>query len=405
MRLLITDHFVNAFESLKSNRTRTLLTGLGVTIGVASITAICALSAGVEQIVSRQISALNDNIAIIRPSGSASSGDLAASQSFASSTLTVDDYKAVTKIEGVKLAAPLMVINSSAKVSDNTTAEATVVATTPELAELAQLEIRDGQFIDGVTNQQTAVLGQQLSLDLYGTDQSIGQTLTIRGQPFTVIGVLKSATDPINFNLVDFDHAAIVHLEAGRSLLGGSALLQQINFQANDADTLATTTKAIASRLTATHHGETDFSIISGQEVAAPTSKLFQTIQGVAIAVAAISLVVGGIGVMNIMLVNVAERTREIGLRKAIGATNMHIVMQFLVESILIGIAGGLIGYVAGYIAAFAISTFLPITPSFTWWIAGVAALMSLVVGVVFGLYPALKAANKDPIESLRYYH
>lgn len=404
MRLLIADHFVNAFESLKSNRTRTLLTGLGVTIGVASITAICALSAGVDRIVSRQISALNDNIAVIRPSSSVSSGDLAATQSFASSTLTVDDYKEVSQLDGVKQAAPLMVINSSAKSGDST-AEATVVASTPSLGDLAQLEVRDGQFIDEVTNQQTAVIGQQLSLDLYGTEQSIGQTLTIRGQRFTVIGVLKSATDPINFNLVDFNHAAIIHLEAGRSLLGGSALLQQINFQANNAEALTSTTKTIANRLTATHHGETDFSIISGQDVAAPTSKLFQTVQSVVIAVAAISLIVGGIGVMNIMLVNVAERTREIGLRKAIGATNMHIVMQFLVESILIGVAGGLLGYVVGYIAAFAISTFLPITPSFTWWIAGVAALMSLVVGIVFGLYPALKAANKDPIESLRYYH
>lgn len=404
MRLLIADHFVNAFESLKSNRTRTLLTGLGVTIGVASITAICALSAGVDRIVSRQISALNDNIAVIRPSSSVSSGDLAATQSFASSTLTVDDYKEVSQLDGVKQAAPLMVINSSAKSGDST-AEATVVASTPSLGDLAQLEVRDGQFIDEVTNQQTAVIGQQLSLDLYGTEQSIGQTLTIRGQRFTVIGVLKSATDPINFNLVDFDHAAIIHLEAGRSLLGGSALLQQINFQADNAEVLTSTTKTIANRLTATHHGETDFSIISGQDVATPTSKLFQTVQSVVIAVAAIALIVGGIGVMNIMLVNVAERTREIGLRKAIGATNMHIVMQFLVESILIGVAGGLLGYVVGYIAAFAISTFLPITPSFTWWIAGVAALMSLIVGVVFGLYPALKAANKDPIESLRYYH
>lgn len=405
MRLLLSDHLSNAVESLRSNRARTLLTGLGVTIGVASITAILSLSAGVSQIVSRQITALDDNIAIIRPSGGVSGAGFSTSQSFASSTLTVDDYKKVADIDGVTAIAPLMVINGTSKAGDDSSAQTTVVASTPSLAQLAQLEVRDGQFIDDTTNQQTAVLGQQLSLDLFGTEQSIGKTLTIRGQRFTVIGVLKPAADPINFNLVDFDHTAIIHLEAGRSLLEGSALLQQINFQARDAATLASVSGAIETRLTSAHHGEHDFAIITGQAVAEPTSKVFQTVQSIVVAVAAISLVVGGVGVMNIMLVNVSERTREIGLRKAIGASNTHIVMQFLVESILIGLAGGIVGYLVGYIAAFAISTFLPITPSFTWWIVAIAAGMSLVVGVLFGLYPALKAARKDPIESLRYYH
>ncbi|MDB5177797.1 MAG: putative Efflux transporter, permease protein [Candidatus Saccharibacteria bacterium] len=404
MRLLIADHVSNAYESLRSNRVRTFLTGLGITIGVASVTIVLALSAGVSGVITRQIDALQGNIAVIRPQ-STNAGDITSQQTFAPSTITEGDYSTIKKIAGIKQTAPIMIIGGTPSKNTIKPPATSIIATTPELQSIAKLSIKYGQFLDTITNQQTVVIGEQLSIDLFGTDQSVGQTLTIKGQRFTVIGILKRFNDPINFSTVDFDRTAIIHLSAGKKLAGSSAPLQQISFQADTAKLLPDVLQAVDQKLSDLHHGDKDYTIISGKDIAASTSQLFQIIQGVSAVIASISLLVGGIGIMNIMLVSVAERTREIGLRKAVGASNAHIIWQFLIESLIISLAGGVIGYVAGYIIAFIISTFLPFDPVFTWQIAGIAAGLSLGVGVIFGLYPAVKASRKDPIESLRQYH
>ena len=161
----------------------------------------------------------------------------------------------------------------------------------------------------------------------------------------------------------------------------------------------------VEKKLKESRDGDQDFTLVSGQDIAEPTNQLFIALAGVMTAIATISLVVGGVGIMNIMLVSVVERTREIGLRKAIGASNRNILDQFLIESLVVSLAGGVFGYLAGYFVAFGISRFLTFTPVFSWQIAAVALGVSVVIGVLFGLYPAIRAARKDPIESLRQYH
>lgn len=409
MRLLLIEHIGNARSSLKSTRLRTLLTTLGVAIGVASITVILSLASGITNVISKQVESLGGNIAVIRPGVTSKAtpdfSNPVSQQMFSTSTITEEDVEDISKLDGVQDVAPLMIINSSPKSGQTTVNDATVLATTPSFISTANLTIRDGQFIDSVTNRDTAVIGPQLSINLFGTDQPIGKTFTARGQTFTIIGVLQRTNDPVNFSNVDFDNAAIISLESGKSFHRGIAQIQQINIRAESVTSLQRIIKEAESKLIKNHQGEKDFTILTGNEVAAPTSQLFVAVTAVMTAIAAISLIVGGVGIMNIMLVGVAERTREIGLRKSVGASNGNIIWQFIIEALIISLLGGILGYLGGYIIAFAISTFLTFDPAVNWQIAVAALGTSLVVGLVFGLYPAIRAARKDPIESLRQYH
>lgn len=410
MRSLIFNHIENAAESLRANRMRTTLTMLGVTIGVASITLILALSAGATKVITDQVDDLGGTIAVIRPGAPVNTNleNLAAPlyHSYATSSLTEQDLKIARDTEGVAQVAPLMLVGGGVRAEDQDPLNVPIVATTPALAEIAQLPVRDGQFLDDTTDRDTAVIGTQLSIDLFGTEQSIGQTFTVRNQSFTVIGILKRTNRPINYHNIDFDRAAIISLESGKTFNQGVAQLQQINVKATDTDSLPDVQSALKTRIAEAHHGEQDFTIASGKDLSRPASELFYAIAATLTAVAGISLLVGGIGIMNIMLVSVAERTREIGIRKALGASATHITAQFLIESLAISLGGGLFGLALGYGLAFIVSSnFLTFDPLFSWTIAGVAMAISIGVGTLFGLYPAIRAARKDPIVALRQYH
>ena len=409
MRFLFVNHIQNARQSLKSNRMRSNLTMLGITIGVASITTILSLSGGATKIVSSQVDALGGNIAVIRPGAASESPlrDLAqfsSAQHFAASTLTENDVSAIQAIKHVASVAPMMILSGSVKAGSNAPVNAAIIATTPALEDISGLKVQDGQFLDPSLSPYTAVIGPQLSVDVFGTETSIGKTIAIRGQSFTIIGVLKRQNNPINYNGVDFDQSAIIGQDAGRSFNQSALQIQQIDVR---SDTIGNLDKVITDTnkaLLKNHLGEADFSVLSGEQIAQPTNRLFTAIASTTTAIASISLLVGGIGIMNIMLVSVAERTREIGIRKALGASNGDVVAQFLIESLALSIGGGISGYLIGYLVAFGISSFLPFFPIFSWEIAGIAIGVSLVIGTLFGIYPAVRASRKDPIDALRQY-
>lgn len=409
MPLLISDHLRNARQSLRANRMRTFLTVTGVAIGIASITVILSLSAGVIKIIDSQVESLGGNIAVIRPAAPqrhlSELSNPALQQAFSTSTITERDADEVRALPGVAAAAPLMLINGTVGSKEDTAKVSTIVASTADLPQTVNLPVRVGQFFDDITDDNTVVIGTQLSIDTFGTEESIGKTITIRGETFRVIGVLKRLNDPINFTTVDFDRAAIITLEAGKGFHEGTAQIQQINVRAESAAQLPKVVAAMRDTIETNHLGEKDVAILQGRQIATPTNNFLKGLTVVMTVIAAISLIVGGVGIMNIMLVGVAERTREIGLRKAVGASNMNIVGQFLTESLLMSVLGGVIGYVIGYTVAFIISTFLTFDPAFTWQIAAIAFGVALGVGGLFGLYPAIRAARKDPIESLRHYH
>jgi ABC-type antimicrobial peptide transport system permease subunit len=322
------------------------------------------------------------------------------------SSLTERDVRDIENIDHVTAVAPLMVLGGNVTADNNKPRNIELVATTPALTDLASLPLYEGQFIDTVTNDDTAVIGAQLSIDLYGTEDSVGHTFRTHGMRFTVIGILKRLDNPINYNNVDFDHAAIINLKSGKDFNQGVASIQQINIRATSTDKLPGVLRQVDEILSENHSNERDYVVLSGADLARPSNNLFSAIAATLTTVAAVSLVVGGIGIMNIMLVSVTERTREIGIRKALGASNSHIVWQFLIESLAISLAGGIAGYFVGYIVAFVLShSFLTFEPAFEWSIVGQVLGISLIVGLLFGLYPAAKAARQDPIEALRQYH
>lgn len=409
MRMMIYDHIENAYQTLRRNRARSVLTTLGITIGIASVTCILALSSGVSRMIGGQIADTNGQLIVVRPGVQTRDPNAitnpVAQQSFSTSTLTEADVDALSELSGVSLLAPVMTINGTLRSKSDTIHDNVVLATTPDFAKLANVQMRTGQFLDEATDNNTAVVGQQLAIDLFGTDLPIGQVFSMRGESFTVIGVMRADKNLINYNNVDLNHAVVVSFERGKLFHQGRAQIQQIDILAKDQADVQRVASEVKAKILQKHLGEQDFTVAVGSDITRPTNALFTALTQVLTAIAAISLLVGGIGVMNIMLVGVAERTREIGIRKAVGASNGTIVTQFLIESLMMSLVGGLLGYFLGYFAAFVISTFLYFAPAFTWFTAMAALLMAVLVGVIFGLYPALKAARKDTIESLRQYH
>lgn len=406
---LLFEHIGTARESLRRTRARTLLSVTGIAIGIASITAILALSGGVTNVINKQIHEAGENLALVRPKVQSNEalnfGNPTPSNAYSTSPLNERDLETVSSDRAVDQAAPLMTVSGGVRYEKESPVKTTILATTPSFADIASLVLRDGQFIDSVTLENTAVLGEQTAVDLFGTNQAVGKSFTLRGEIFTTIGVMKRQNSPINYNNIDLDSSVIISFDSGKLFNEGVAQIQQINISAKPNANMEKLKRRVENAIAANHSGERNIVMLVGKEIARPTNQLFTYIQVMLSMIAGISLIVGGIGIMNIMLVSVAERTREIGLRKAVGATTSSIASQFLIEALITSSLGGIAGYIGGYAMAFAASRFLPYDPSFAWEIAGIAAALSIGVGIVFGLYPAIRAARKQPIESLRHTH
>lgn len=405
----ITQAFLEALESLNANKMRSALTILGIVIGVAAVIAMLAVGQGAQDTITGSISGIGSNLLFVF------SGNFQEEVRNVQE-LTLDDAEALSDVfqaPHVQSVAP--VINSDLEITfagESTRAE--VNGVTPVFGEVRNYTISEGEFInqDHLLGQASvALIGVEVADNLFDRREAItGETIRIEGQPFRVIGVLEpkggsSFGSQDNVVLVPFTTAQ------SRLIRRSRERVDVIYVQATSADTVKLATDEIAQILRSRHRiflGPDDFTIFSQQdfvETAETITGVFTIFLG---GVAGISLLVGGIGIMNIMLVSVTERTREIGLRKALGARKADILIQFLTESSLLSLFGGLIGIGLGWLLSFTVGQIAaandtPINPAIGLNAVLLATLFSTAVGLFFGIYPANRAANLEPVEALRH--
>lgn len=409
MGLLLRTHLSIALDSLHRNRARTFLSALGIAIGVASIVLIMSLTGGIGSLISASSDKNNANLILIRPSTGKELAEnlideLTANNQYAKSSLTLDDTTSIAKLGNIEAVAPIASNISAVTIGDKSYQSINVVATNADLVKTAKLALKNGQFFEeSGTHNNAAVIGHDLATKLFGTTDILARTFQYGDQKFIIVGVLEKTDSPINYNGVDFDNSILIDINFASSF-ESSIQIQQINVRTTTTDSTESVAEEIKTKLTNSKKGDTTFQVLTGSSNFQPAGSLLSIISSMLTLVASISLIVGGVGIMNIMLVSVSERTREIGIRKAVGASSGNILLQFLFESIILSFIGGIMGIALGYATAFAISLITPFAPHISWSILGITCLTSLIVGVIFGVYPAAKAATKDPITSLKVY-
>ncbi len=400
-----------ALRSLGANKMRSGLTMLGIIIGVMAVIAMLSIGRGAQAAITNQISSIGTNLLFIRP-GSTNEGGVRTAQGSAA-TLTMEDGEALVGLPNVVAVAPEVdSFGQLAYLGNNTNAR--VIGATPDYVNTLNAVVASGEFIGSshVTGRSAVVvLGAQVATDLFDNSDPVGQSVRINGQTFRVIGVME-AKGGSGMNNTDSQiyvpiTTAMSRLSRGGQFRGGNSV-QTINVKITDTSAQDSVVQDISAVLRERHHAvQDDFQIQSQQDMINTANQVTGILTIFLGGVAAISLIVGGIGIMNIMLVSVTERTREIGIRKAVGARKRDIMTQFLTEATILSITGGVVGIICGAVVARLISGFNMggSTLSTVVDIDSVllAVLFSVGVGLFFGSYPANRAAGLHPIDALRY--
>ncbi|MDM4720966.1 ABC transporter permease [Micromonospora sp. WMMA1363] len=383
-----------ALDALRVNRLRSTLTMLGVIIGVASVVILVAIGSGTKQRVEQQVEGLGSNLLLVVP------GRLDVGAAPALSPLTLDDVDAVTRVVGdpdrVAVAVASGATVRAGTRSDFSTVQG-VLETTPTVftRELARGRYLSRSDVD--TSRRVAVLGASVARSLFPDRDPVGRQVTVSGVRFRVIGVFA----PLGQSLgVDRDDEVHVPVTAAQRLYG-TQRIDGIAVRAPDRERIDELGERIIADLTR-RHPATEFSAVTQEQILGVLGDILGILTGVLAAIAGISLLVGGVGVSNIMLVSVRERTREIGLRKAVGARPRDIGVQFLLEAVLLTSIGGLTGMALGVGTALAVAAVSPIPAAVTWWSLALAFGVSAAVGIVFGVVPAQRAGRLDPVVALR---
>ena len=396
-----------ALQAIRANKLRSFLTMLGIIIGVGAVITMVALGSGAQKSVQERIQALGPTLLSIYPGQSFRGGVMIDFGSRVS--VTVDDADSLAaNARYVKAVVPELTRNLQIKRAGQN-ANVNIVGTTPNYPQVKNYTVTAGRMFTAGENEgrrRVAVLGSAIP-DMFNANPAamIGQELQIRGIPFEIVGVLSSKGSAGGFG--NPDEQVLIPLQTARYRIMGTDRLRTITVDAQDVNQMTLTMIEVERVLRKEHKirpgGENDFQIRNQSDILATFQQTTQTFTYLLAGIAAVSLLVGGIGIMNIMLVSVTERTREIGVRKALGATRFNIMFQFLVEALVLCMVGGIMGILFGALGAVALSSLAHWNTSINFFAIIVAFFFSAVVGLFFGIWPAKRAAAMDPIVALRY--
>ena len=399
------ESFLMAWASLIANKMRSILTMLGIIIGVAAVIALVSIGNGVKQDIQNSISSLGSNLLMVMPGAPRTPGVRPSQGSMKS--LKVSDYQAISKLDGVKAASPYTA-NSYVTIYQSKNWTTTVSGVSSNFQDVNNWNMAEGRFISSknVENRErVAVVGQTVVKNLFAGEDPVGKEIRVKNIPFRVIGVLNSKGNGTMGN--DQDDTIFIPYTTAMERVEGVDYLRMVYVVASDDNGIDRLQSDIENLLRVRHSIKDtnldDFNIQNMKSIMETMEQTTGTLTLFLGAVAAISLVVGGIGIMNIMLVSVTERTREIGIRKALGATYFVIVTQFLIEAVVISLMGGLIGIALGIGASKLIGLASGMSTVISVPTIVLSFAFSMAIGLVFGIYPARKAAKLNPIDALHY--
>lgn len=407
---MIFDILKSVFPTIWANKVRSFLTMLGVIIGVSSVVTLISIGDGVKEDVTKMVRGLGTNMVFIvagnidlSGSGSSMGSGSNVANMLTGDILTEEDVAQIRKIDSVQYVSPMTLVPGNLR-NDEKSGTATVTGASADLANIVTgLTVEKGRIFSDETdlNKKVLVLGHDIANSLFSDQEPIGQKVMLGKEEFEVIGVLSKPDSGSALGGDELSTIAVIPFSTAKEIMGRASIFR-IAIKVNDDTEVKTAVEEIKKNML-TRHAKEDFSVLTQDDILDLMGDFLSIATAMVSAIAAIALLVGGIGIMNIMLVTVTERTREIGVRKAVGATPAAILWQFLSEAVTISVFGGLFGLAISYFAAFMVDKYSPIQPVISIQAIALALGVSLLVGMIFGLAPAIRASRKDPIDALRY--
>jgi putative ABC transport system permease protein len=395
--------FQAALGSLWLTPRRTLLSGLGMAVGVAAIVMLVSLGKGVERDVRQQVESLGVNLVIVLPGRISPENPFNPMSFIGLSTLRESDLAVVRQIEGVQRVAPIMFVAGGASRGTRWADAALIIGTTPEWFQMRPHRLAAGRlFTEQELDAYVCILGPEPARQLFGDEPPLGQTVHLNGVPFRVIGVTAEESQRSLFGGGGFEFALYAPIRSLQQAMGSRQIHRVIAQTAPDREPRQLVER-IREAVRRNHNGSEDFSVLTQEDLLTRLFSLLRIISVALTGITSIALVVGGIGVMNVMLMSVTERVREIGIRKTVGARQRDIFWQFLFEATLIALVGGAIGVAIAWLACYLIDRYTVLHPLVELDTLLLALSVCGLVGLIFGTIPAYRAATRDPVEALRH--